>query len=202
MGLILGIGNESGVGKDTFAMFLIDYLRSRKIKSLNIIREGFADRLYDLCFSFYSWAGFRTRQHYIINPADKQVVLPLIGKCPRQMLIEYSNALNAVDPNFALNAVVRDTTGFHLKIVPDVRRAWEFDALNNNPNAFLLRITKPGVDSKWEMDQELKNPPYLEKWHETIANDGDLSTLNNKAIEFAERIVLPRLYNHINTKTA
>jgi hypothetical protein len=194
--MILGIGNESGVGKDTFSMFLIDYLRSRKIKSLNITREGFADRLYDFCYAVYSWAGFKSRQHYILNPQDKEIILPKLGKCPRQILIDISNLFQShYDPNIFMNAVVNDGSGFHLKIVPDLRRPREFEALRANPSAYLLRITKPDVDSKWEMDTELKTPPYLERWHETISNDGDLNVLNSKAMEFAERIVLPRLYN-------
>lgn len=196
--MILGIGVESGVGKDTFAMFLIDYLRSRKIKNLNIIREGFADRLYDLAYAFYGWAGFKSRQHYMINPGDKLIVLPKLGKAPKQILIDLSHKLTEYDQYFALNAVVQDTTGFHLKIVPDVRRPTEFDALDANKNAFLLRITKPGVDSKWDMDQILRKSPYLERWHATIDNDGDLGILNQKAMEFGEKVVLPRLYDHIN----
>lgn len=195
--MILGIGNESGVGKDTFAMFLIDYLRSRNMKGLKIVREGFADRLYDLCFAFYSWAGFKSRQHYMNNSKDKEVVLPILGKCPRQILIDVSNKLNEYDPDMFMNAVSKDTN-FHLKIVPDLRRTWEFDALTNNPRGYTLRITKPGIDSKWEMDQCLKTEPYLSRWKQTINNDGDLPSLRQKAIVFAEETVIPQLYSVLN----
>jgi hypothetical protein len=198
MGMILGIGVESGVGKDTFAMFVTDYLRSRKIKSLNIVREGFADRLYDVGFALYSWAGFKSRQHYVMNPGDKLIVLPKLGKTPKQILIDLSHAICAYDQNIFFNAVANDTNPFHLKIVPDVRRPVEFNALSANPSVYLLRITKTGVDSQWDMDQELKKPPYVDRWHEVINNETDLKAFNEKAIEFSERIILPRLYNIIN----
>lgn len=195
--MILGIGCESGTGKDTVCMLLIDYLRSRNMKGLNIVREGFADRLYDLCFAFYSWAGFKSRQHYAMNPKDKELILPLLGKCPRQILIDVSNKLNEYDPDMFLNAIAKNKN-FHLKIVPDTRRPWEFDALYNNPDAYLLRITRPGIDSQWEMDVCLKTEPYLSKWHKTICNDGDLACLNQKVKDFADEIVIPRLYNALN----
>lgn len=195
--MILGIGVESGVGKDTFAMFLIDHLRHKQLKNVKIIREGFADRLYQLCHTFYGWAGFKSRQHYMVNPKDKEVVLPLTGKCPRQMLIDVSNCLNGFDPNMFLNAVVKDNN-HHLKVIPDVRRTWEFEALAKMPDAYLVRITKPGIDSKWEMDQELKTEPYLSRWHMTIENDGDIACLQRKAVEFAEEVVVPRIYAVLN----
>ena len=178
-------------------MFLIDHLRSRNMKGLKIVREGFADRLYDMCYAFYSWAGFKSRQHYMINPKDKQVILPKLGKCPRQILIDVSNKLNEYDPDMFVNAVSKDTN-FHLKICPDLRRPWEFEALAANPRGYTLRITKPGIDSQWEMDQDLKREPYLSRWNQTIANDGDLPSLRQKAINFADEFVVPKLYDVLN----
>src|SRR6266496_2523002 len=125
--MILAIGHRTGVGKDTVAMFLTDYLRSRNMKGLNIIREGFVDRLYDLCYSFYSWAGFQTRQYYTMNRKAKDELLPKLNMTPRQLLIALSHNLNNFDPNIFLNAITKNND-FHLKIIPDLRRPWEFNS--------------------------------------------------------------------------
>lgn len=189
--MILAIGHESGVGKDTFAMCLIDYLRSRNMKGLKILREGFADRLYDMCHSFYGWAGFKTRQHYLLHPAEKMKVLPLTGRTPRQMLIDISNKLNEFDPDMFMNAVTKNVD-FHLKVIPDLRRPWEFDAVER-VGGYNLRIKKPGFDSQIEMDIDLGREPYLSRWRQTIINDGDIKCLNTKAMAFAEEVVIPEL---------
>lgn len=189
--MILAIGHESGVGKDTFAMCLIDYLRSRNMKGLKILREGFADRLYDTAHSFYSWAGFKTRQHYLLHPREKMIELPLIGRSPRQLLIDLSNKLNEFDPNMFLHAVTKNKD-FHLKVIPDLRRPWEFDAVER-VGGYNLRIKKPGIESTIEMDIDLGQEPYLSRWRKTIINDGDIKCLSIKVVEFAEEVVIPEL---------
>lgn len=193
--MILAIGHESGVGKDTFTMFLIDYMRTKNMKGLKILREGFADRLYDLCHSFYGWAGFKSRQHYVMFPKDKEVVLALIGRTPRQLLIDVSNKLNEFDPDMFMNAVTKNKD-FHLKVIPDLRRPWEFDAVEK-VGGYRLRIKKKGYESTTEMDVDLGREPYLDRWNLTIYNDGDLACLQKKAVEFAEEVVIPELHKSL-----
>lgn len=192
--MILAIGHKSGVGKDTFAMFLTDYLRSQNMRGLCIMREGFADRLYDLCYSFYNWAGFQTRQHYMMHPSEKNVVLPKIGKTPRQMLIDISHKLNEYDPDMFLNAVTQ-TKNCHLKIIPDLRRPWEFNKCIGTQGAFLLKITNPRIKTTFEMDHDL-DPEN--RWHAEIMNDGDLECFRQRVIGFAEEHVVPKLYEALN----
>lgn len=194
--MILAIGHEAQVGKDTFAMFLIDHIRKQSMKGLNVTREGFADRLYDLAYSLYKWGGFQTRQYYLIHPQLKEVVLPKLGRTPRDILIGLAEAVRLYDPAAWLNAVLMDRAA-HLKIIPDLRNVNEFE-ICEQAMAYRLRIKIPGLPpSKNLSDKYLYSMPD-ERWSETILNDGDLECLNRKAQEFGDRVVIPVLRKYLH----
>lgn len=192
--MILAIGHEAGTGKDTFSMFLVDWLRSRHIKNLNIVRQGFATNLYEICHLMYGWAGFKTRAFYDQHPAEKDKLLEAVGKRPWQILEDLSDKLTEYDREIFYNAVVK-TTGPHLKIVPDLRRPLEFEKLKED-KAFLLRIAKTGHTSNRKFCQYLL--PYHNQWDRTIYNDGTLSELREKAVAFGEEIVLPNIVKQLH----
>lgn len=187
--MILGIGHEAYVGKDTFCMLLIDYLRL-KLRGLKIERQGFADKLYDTCYLLYKWAGFQHREYYIQNPAAKEVILPKLGRTPRDLLIAVGNKMREVDPEVWFRPVLLEDTKGWLKIVTDVRKTNEFDELRKQ-NQLLVRITRPGFESNRESDVDLL--PYAGKWDLTINNNGNLDSFQKQAQIFAEEFVIPRL---------
>lgn len=187
--MILGIGHESMVGKDTVGMFIIDYLRSN-YRQLKIKREGFADNLYDVCYTMYKWAGFQPRQYYVNHPKDKETILPLIGKTPRDLLIGHGNACREFDPDCWRMPVIREDTRGWLKIITDLRKINEFEGLEKEGH-FLLRVMRPGYESDRDSDVDLR--PYANRWHATIQNNGDLAGLNRMAITFADTFIIPRI---------
>lgn len=194
--MLIALGHEAQVGKDTFAMFLVNHLRRLNWKGLKITREGFADRLYDLAYATYRWAGFQSRQFYQENPKQKEVILPLVGKTPRDILIGLGNIAREFDPGIWLNAVVKDR-GHHLKIIPDLRKLNEFEYCEAN-EVYRIKIMIPGrPPSTFQSDVDLQPIP-TERWSEIILNDGDLSCLNAKAVDFAERVVIPRIQKYMH----
>lgn len=192
--MILAIGHEAGVGKDTFAMFLIDYLRSKNMRGLVLQREGFVTKLYQVCHLFYGWAGFQTREYYDQHPDEKQKVLPLIGKAVFQILEDMSDKLTEYDKQIFYNALIK-TKGHHLKIIPDIRRPLEFDQAKRD-GVFLMRIKKTGYVSPRKFCQYLL--PYADQWDLTITNDGTLGELREKAIAFADEVVIPRIQAYLH----
>jgi hypothetical protein len=183
---IVGIGHEAGVGKDTFTKYMLDYYRNTHPK-LSIHREAFADRLYDVCYSLYSWAGFRRRIEYENNPALKAIELPKLGITPRQILIKVGNKVREYDPDAWVRPVIFNDT-YKVKIVPDVRKDTEFAAISA-VGGILLKISKPGYVSELESDVDLRNAP----WHMEICNGGTPHVLMEKAIHFCETVLNPKV---------
>lgn len=194
--MILAIGHESEQGKDTFAMLLVNHIRKQQMRGLKILREGFADRLYDLCYSLYKWAGFQTRQYYADNPSKKNDILPLLGKTPRDILIGMGNIVREYDSGAWLNAVIKERN-HHLKIIPDLRKVNEFEHLEAD-NCYRLKLIDPRKPrSTRDSDVDLAKMPD-ERWSEVILNDGTIEDLNAKVISFADRVIVPILQKYLH----
>lgn len=193
--MILAIGHEAGTGKDTFSMFLYDWLRAHGPRNLNIVRQGFVTNLYEMCALFYGWAGFQRRDYYDQFPSEKDKVLPGVGKKVWEILEDVSDKLTEYDKNIFYDSVVKTTKGIHLKIIPDLRRPLEFDQLKRD-GAYLLRVAKTGYTSNRKFCQYLL--PYEHRWDKTILNDSTLLSLRDQANEFAKDVVLPRILKEMN----
>lgn len=188
-GLIVAFGHEAGCGKDTFIMFCTDYLRA-KFKALEIIREGFADRLYDLCYSLYGWAGFRLRQHYIQHPKAKEEILPAIGKTPRDCLIGIAERVREFDPYAWLNPVYRNKPR-HIKFISDLRTPQEVE-VGQTLGAYLVKIERPDRPViNCNVSAMLRG--RTDCWSEIIVNSGSLTDFREKSIEFCERMLVPHI---------
>lgn len=189
--MIIAFGHEPGTGKDTFVMFAIDYLRA-KFKNLELQREGFADRLYDMCFHLYGWAGFHQRQYYVANPKAKEEVLEAIGKTPRQCLIGLAEKMREFDPKVFLQPVYRNKPR-HVKFITDLRTPEEVEE-GKKHGVYFVKIDRPGKPKvECRVSAMLRERP--EVWDEIILNTGSLSDLRDKAIEFCDRVTL----SHIQT---
>lgn len=70
------------------------HLRSNS-KVRKVVKAGFADKLKDVCFQMYSWAGLMPAAFYEEpgNAHLKEVVLPKLGKTPRQVWIAVGNGV-------------------------------------------------------------------------------------------------------------
>lgn len=188
--MIVALGHESYVGKDTFAMFIIDYLRT-KFRQLRINNSGFADLGYQLCTNVYGWAGFQNKVFYTIHPEQKEVILPKIGKTPRDLLIGVLEKLREFDDNVWLNARLNTShLDYHLDIITDLRKVAEFIRCMNL-DIMTVYIHRPGYESNRISDVDLR--PYRDKFKVKIDNNGDLKDFRLKAIEFADKYIVPSI---------
>jgi hypothetical protein len=184
--MIYAFGHEPNTGKDTLVMFIIDHLRA-KFKNLDIPREGFADRIYDLCHSLYGWAGFQTRHYYAANPKAKEVILPLVGKTPRQLVIGIAEHVRMFDPSAWLRPVFLNKPK-HAKFITDLRTFEEVQE-GKKLGAYLVRIDRPDAPKiECTVSAILRG---WDGWDETLVNDGDMTKWRETAIAFAERKVVP-----------
>src|SRR4051812_22321919 len=95
---IIAFGHRKEVGKDTAAKYLITELKLR-YPGINIQKHGFADKVKDVAQQIYSWADLKSGEYYerLGNHYLKEVILPKLGKTPRQVWIGVGNGVrNAV----------------------------------------------------------------------------------------------------------
>ncbi len=193
--MIIAFGHESGTGKDTFVMFLIEHLR-HKFRLLDISREGFADKLYDLCQSLYGWAGFESRQYYLLHPQHKERALSN-GMTPREILIGMAEKMREFDPHAFLNPVYRNSVR-HVKFITDLRTLEEAE-IGKQLGVYMVRIqraNKPLINCR--VSAILRGRDDL--WDETLYNDGTMTEWRTQAVEFCERKVVPHIQECLREK--
>ena len=94
-GLIIGLGHRKRVGKDTFAGFLEEELTER---GYDVYHLSFARNMKDIAETLFGMYGLRDAYHYEHNPEQREQVLPRILKSPRQLWIEFGNAVRYIFP--------------------------------------------------------------------------------------------------------
>lgn len=180
--IIVGLGHKSRQGKDTFATFLITYLRMNT-RNKKIVKMGFADPLKSICYQLYGWAGLKTKDYYEKNEEERKIVLPLIGKTPVQLWIEVGNHMRQYDTNVWMRALMKGTDADAL-IVTDVRFPNEAEAILDH-DGFVFRIDRagfPGLDSV--SDNALND---FTRWTDIIQNNGTLGDLHQAAEYIAKK---------------
>ncbi len=178
---IIAFGHQKNVGKDQFVKFCFDILRG-KLKGQTLVRRGFADKLYDACYSMYAWAGFKTRTYYAENPKAKSDMLAT-GATVRDTLIKVGNKLREHDPDVWINANLRESS-FDVLFVTDLRYPNEFLHVKavGGAAAICVKVSRPGLPEPTdEADTALNG---WTKWDVEVANDGDLQDLYLKAEKF------------------
>lgn len=181
---LIAFGHQKLVGKDQFITFLVDILRPEMARA-RIVRRGFADKLYDICHSLYAWAGFRDRQYYIKNAVEKDKVLTILGKTPRDILIGLSNKMREYDPDIWLNAATR-TQDADVLFLSDLRYPNEFAAVKA-AGGLCVKIARPGLPEPTdEADTALNGHGG---WDLTINNTGDLGDFWKMADTFVKEYI-------------
>lgn len=186
--IIIAVGHHKNVGKDKFVTFCVDALRGQNIKK-KIMRRGFADRVYEICYLVYGWAGFKTKVFYDAHPNSKNDLL-LTGKTVRQTLIEVGQHFRKYDDNVWVNAALK-TVEADILFLTDLRFPTEFTHCKQS-QALMVRITRPGlVKPTDEADCALDG--WEDQWDLTMNNDDDLNGFYIKAEVFVQEHILPRL---------
>ena len=177
---IIAFGHQKYVGKDTIIKYCIDVLRPQ-LRGKRIVRRGFADKLYDICYQLYSWAGFQPRSYYADHPYAKNNKLAN-GKTVREVLIEVGNHMRKYDPDVWINANLR-SQDFDILFVSDLRFPNEFLHCQSL-GAKLIRITRPGLETPTdEADTALNG--WESRWDDHVENNDGHDNLHRQA----ERIV-------------
>ncbi len=174
--IFIGLGYKKGSGKNTFAKFLTTFLRCER-PGLKIKEIAFADKLKDICYQLYAWGGLQPGAYYEVNRDKKEVILPLIGKSPRDVWIEVGNKMREVDPDVWINFAVK---GHNADIIIDTDVRFKNEAKKIRENSgILVNIIRPGLEQGTDLAEI-----DLDTWHDwdhVIDNSGSLRDLNKQA---------------------
>lgn len=193
--LIIGLGHRKRVGKDTFAGYLEEVLEQCGYRAH---RLAFALPMKESAANLFGAFGLRDAAFYEAHPEMREVILPRLGKTPRQLWIEYGNAVRTFWPDAwveLLNEQIEDIRyGFNEKerprplafIITDVRFPNEAEAIKSWGGTLMeiRRNSAPTADDPAE--RALRD--YM-GWNWSIANEGSLDDLRTTAGRVADYVI-------------
>jgi len=171
---IIAFGHRKRVGKDTAAKFLDTHLRCHGLRSVKL---SFASKLKEVCYSMFHWAGLQPGIFYEDdkNAHLREVVLPLIGKTPRQIWIEVGNKMREVYADVWIDNALLGSGSAQLVIITDLRFANEAKKVHSLGGK-IFKITRPDVPvSDDASDCALDG---FTGWDGVLENNGDLKAFH------------------------
>lgn len=181
---IIAFAYRKGVGKDTIGKFIMTHLRC-KAPGLKIQHISFADKLKDVCFQLYGWAGLERGIYYETHRDKKEEVLPLIGKSPREIWIGVGNKLREFYQNTWLDFALK---GVDADIIITTDCGFRNEALAvRDAGGWLCKIERDGLPQGTDAREvELDN---WSDWNYIVNNNSTLEHLNDVAEKIAGRLL-------------
>jgi len=185
MSLIVAFGHRKRTGKDTAAQMLTQHL-TRLAPELKVEQVSFATKLKEVSYELFKWGGLQPGAFYEIeaNAHLREVVLPLIGKTPRQIWIEVGNFMRQVHPEVWIkNALFVDAD---VIIVRDMRYFNEAGEVEGRGGLRYKMIRNSAPISNDVADCNLDT---YDRWTELVYNNGSLDDLDSKVESLANRVI-------------
>jgi hypothetical protein len=173
---IIGFGHRKRVGKDTAAKFTMNLLRAefRKLKSE---RLSFGDQLKDISHRMFGWGGLECGTYYSNHPNLIEVILPALGKSPRQIWDEMGLTGRNIHPNVWVNMAAHSADG-DVCVSPDLRFPTEIELIRKfggiaikieNPRAPRVETAvDEALDSYTGWDAEIINDGTMREFHQQV----------------------------------
>lgn len=191
---IIAFGHRKRTGKDTIAK-AFEHTLSEKMGKNFVRKIAFADPLYQICHELYSWDGFGTKEDYDLGFKDKTVLLPNIGKTPRQILIEMGTpAIRQVvyERTWIDCALKNQPPDIKLLLISDLRFPNEFDAVKE-AGGVCVRVDRPAIEPTEDIaDSALASET---RWDCILVNDGSIRRLVYSAATALSEYLERRLIN-------
>lgn len=185
--IIVAIGYKKSRGKDSLANFIKDHL-SIHCKGCIVRKVGFADKLKDLCYQLYSWAGLQRGVYYESHYDEKEIILPAIGMSPRDIWISVGNALRGVYGYTWIHYVTKNPQNVDVLLCKDLGFWNEAEEVRATPNSVLVKMDREGPLASDGRETELDG---WSDWDAIAANHGTLPELQQIAVTICEDYILP-----------
>lgn len=175
--LVIGLGHKREVGKDLVGQLLKTEL-TIKFPQKQVVKTAFAMPLYQTAHKMFAWAGMQTKQYYDENKEEKEIVLPKIGKSPRQILIEIGLKFREVYADVWLDYAMN--TQADILIITDLRFPNEAEKIKQagGQTVIILRDV-PMTDDPDDPDNQLNE----HEWDIILSNLGTKKELNQVILD-------------------
>jgi len=164
---IIALGHKRRVGKNKIAELLQSSLRS-KGSTLNIQTASFAYLLKKVSAELF---GLESPEHYEAYPSDKEKVIPVLGKSPRDIYIQFGNYARNIDNNVWVKPVFKQDCD--VLIITDLRYPNEAQAVHDN-GGYCIKVNRDVPQSDDVADNALND---YDHWDITLDNNGDMKDL-------------------------
>jgi hypothetical protein len=179
---IIAFGHRQQVGKNECAKALERFFQDNEISYKTV---AFADKLYEVAYILYAWAGFQTKEYYEKHPKEKNIVLPDIGKSPRQILIDLGTkgVREQVFDLTWVKATLLQQYDCQVLLITDCRFPNEVEEVKRLGGICVkvLRSSEPERDD----DADIALAHY-DDWDKVVENNGSLDELSATVIQAVE----------------
>lgn len=169
---ILALGHRSRVGKDTVARAITNVIAGAE-------RVAFADHLKSVACQLFGRYGLRGGEFYEERPELRSVTLPLMGKTPVEVWVDFGCAMRAVHSDLWVDVALNQTrlNPIRLLVVSDLRFPNEAKRVREL-GGWCVKVERPGGGVVNGSDDEF---PEGFQWDRVIVNDGSLDDLRQDA---------------------
>lgn len=183
MSTILAFGYKKQRGKDSICNLIKDHL-GVYAPSLTVVKVGFADKLKDICYQLYGWAGLKRGVYYETHYEEKEMLLPRLDFTPRQIWIAVGNALRGVYEATWIDYVLNGGIEADVILIKDM--GFTNEALSvRHRDGFLFKLEREGPLSPDARETELDT---WTDWDKIIGNNGSLRDLHTQAVAICTEI--------------
>ena len=185
--IIIGFGHRRRVGKDQISKFIDTILKIERPK-LKVVKVSFAAKLKETTYELYKWAGLERGIFYESEQGAKlkEVVLPAIGKSPRQIWIEVGNKLREVYADTWIDCALKNFPNADVILITDVRFPNEVAKIQIMGGK-VYKIIRPGEPMSDDASDSALDG-FL-GWDGQIENNSDLDAFYAKADAIAREIL-------------
>lgn len=133
--MLVGLGHQSRVGKDTVGAFL---------EARGFERLAFASELKRAALRLFARHGLHSESYYEEHPREREKVLPKLGRTPVELWIEFGQAMREICPTVWLDQALAHWEPELNTVITDVRFPNEAEAIRAR-GGLLIKIVRPGA---------------------------------------------------------
>lgn len=149
------------------------------MEGLSVKRIAFADKLKEIAYDLYSWAGMPTNDEIEKNPYLRDKILVPIGKTVRQVWIDLGTPAirQQVYDLTWVNYVLKKDHGVDVIVIPDLRFPNEVSAMRERCS-MIIKINRLSVAQTNDIADCALD--YWNGWDNVIFNDGTIEQLHKE----------------------